>query len=77
MTTRLLSRPGSEVGILDEVRTAILGCDQDRLSELMVALGAAGQDEGAANYALGLLAEAPHDVRVYWFGECNCDGHQN
>lgn len=23
------------------------------------------------------LEDSPHEVQVFWLGECNCDGHMN
>jgi hypothetical protein len=63
---------------LAEMQAAILACDQARLSRLMFCLGMTADNIAEVErQAERLMAEAPHDVQVYWSGECNCDGHQN
>lgn len=62
---------------LDEMRSAILACNRDRFNRLMFYLGAINRYETREVEQLSrrLLAEAPHDVQVYWKGTCSCGGH--
>lgn len=58
------------------VSELILACDQPGLDALVLRL-ALHRVAGVEEEMLAVLAAAPHDVQVWWSGECNCDGHLN
>jgi len=59
------------------VRAAILHCRQDVLDRLVFALTLTGEGDEVESEMRATLATAPHDVQLWWDGECNCDGHLN
>jgi hypothetical protein len=66
----------------ERLRAGLEAMDQAGLDRLMLSLGLR---EGLGEWPRGsvereareLLAGAPHEVQLYWSGECNCDGHLN
>lgn len=59
------------------VRLALLTKQVQTLDAVAFAAGLLRQNEDYERISREELAVAPHDVQVYWLGECNCDGHQN
>lgn len=63
-------------GWKDQLAEMIMSCNQPGLDRLVLAL-ALHRVAGVEDEMRAALAAAPHDVRVWWSGECNCDGHLN
>jgi hypothetical protein len=60
----------------EEIVRRLMACDQPGLDRLVFRLGMRRVD-GVEKVMREALAAAPHDVQVWWSGECNCDGHLN
>lgn len=64
--------------VVDVVDQALMAKDQlafDRLVIGMVFSGVDADELGAV--MIERLEAMPHEVQVYWKGDCNCDGHLN
>jgi hypothetical protein len=57
---------------LAELEAAVLACDMELVNAIMFALGVADKVEEASSALRRLLADAPHDVQVWWNGGCDC-----
>lgn len=61
-------------GILED---ALCAKDMDRFSATLVVLAGRIGERQTEELARLVLGRMPHDVQMYWNGECNCDGHMN
>jgi hypothetical protein len=62
---------------LDALRAAILDCRQADVDNLVFHLTLHGHGNDVEQVLHSTVETAPHDVQMWWRGECNCDGHLN